>query len=78
MLIDNKFKGTESLITFQEWWIQRISPIEGGKRPGMPDFFEVWNARQPVIDELRKENDELKEQIQNLLTVLFGGAKPNG
>jgi hypothetical protein len=34
--------------------------------PGMPDFFEVWNARQSTIDALRKENDELKNKIASL------------
>ena len=73
MQIDNKFRGSESLISFQEWWNKRITPIDGVKRPVMPDFFEVWNARQTTIDELRKENEELKNKIRK-----FEEKKPNG
>lgn len=71
--IDNKYRNTESLITFQEWWNKRISPIEGLNRPVMPDFFEVWDARQPLIDELKKENEYLKNKIK-----IFEAKKPNG
>lgn len=65
MQIDNRFRNTESLISFQEWWNERISKKDGVNRPLMPDFFEVWNARQPMIDSLKQENEHLKSQIKN-------------
>ena len=73
MQIDNSYRGSESLTTFQEWWNKRIAPVDGVKRPVMPDFFEVWNARQSTIDALRKENEELKDKIRKLEEK-----KPNG
>ena len=63
MQVDNKFRGTESLETFKEWWNNRIA-FTDGKRPQMPDFFEVWNARQPTIDSLRMEIEMLKNKLK--------------
>ena len=66
MQIDNSFRGTESFDTFLAWWQERISTAKAKNLPGMPDFFEVWNARQPTIDALRKENEQLKNKIASL------------
>ena len=54
----------DSIDSFKVWWFERIG--NKGNRPAMPDFFEVWNARQPEIERLRNENERLKIEIQNL------------
>jgi cell division protein FtsB len=54
----------DSVDSFKQWWYKRIGNREN--RPPMPDFFEVWNARQPEIESLRKENEHLKNEIQRL------------
>jgi hypothetical protein len=67
MQINNEeFKDSESLVTFLTWWNERISLTDGIKRPSTPDFFEVWNARQSTINDLKKENKELKDKLRKL------------
>jgi hypothetical protein len=66
MQIDNSFRGTESFETFLAWWQERIGTAKERNLPGMPDFFEVWNARQSTIDALKKENEQLKNKIAGL------------
>jgi hypothetical protein len=63
MNIDPKFRNTDSFNSFRKWWSERISSNRGNKPP-MPDFFEVWNARQKEIDQLKEENENLKSKIK--------------
>jgi cell division protein FtsB len=63
----DEFTNPESLQSFKEWWKNRIHKHDG-KNPHMPDFFEVWNARQQEIDKLKKENEELKNTIEKIKT----------
>lgn len=55
----------ESIESFREWWHTRIH-TKNGTAYVMPDFFEVWDARQEEIDRLKKENEELKSKIASL------------
>lgn len=55
----------ESVETFKVWWMNRIHN-RGTKGYIMPDFFEVWDARQGEIDRLKLENEELKNKIRML------------
>lgn len=61
----DKVTSLESLESFKIWWKNRIHKPDG-KTPHMPDFFEVWNARQEEINRLKKENEELKNTIERL------------
>ena len=67
MKIEN-LTNNESLESFKIWWASRISKRtnSNGNTPHLPNFFEVWDARQPEIDKLRKENRDLKDLIEKL------------
>lgn len=55
----------ESVESFKIWWMSRIHNRHG-KKYVMPDFFEIWDARQPEINALRQENEALKNKIKEL------------
>lgn len=55
----------ESIESFKTWWHHRIHNRHG-KNYIMPDFFEIWDARQSEIDALRQENEQLKNKIRTL------------
>jgi hypothetical protein len=52
----------DSIESFKKWWGERIG--NKGNRPPMPDFFEVWNARQQEIEQLRNENKRLQQELK--------------
>lgn len=64
MKIEN-FTNSESIESFIKWWQERVKNHDA-KKPNLPNFFEVWDARQIEIDRLKKENAELKNTIEKL------------
>jgi|LauGreDrversion4_2_1035121.scaffolds.fasta_scaffold08442_7 hypothetical protein len=54
------------LEAYKVWWQERIKIKSSTGRVILPDFFEVWAARQPEIEKLEQENANLKEKIKSL------------
>jgi cell division protein FtsB len=61
------------LESYKVWWQERIKKISPTGRVILPDFFEVWSARQPEIEQLKQENAELKNKIKLLEAEKFRG-----